>query len=152
KYDGSKNRGLGLPSKAKAVKELIVCMARVNMAWGYTRIQGALTKVGFIVAWSTVRRVLLGNGLDPAPVRKKGMSWKRFLELHWYHIGATDFFTMEVMTPRCPTRYLVLYRLLPVPIPASTPRQEANPDPLPLPGPHAKPADGRTRPVPLPRR
>ena len=84
-------------------------MARENLSWGYTRIQGALKNLGYAVGRSTVRRVMLKHGLDPAPMRKKGMTWKMFLRIHWDQIAAADFFTMEVMTLRGLRRYLVLF-------------------------------------------
>ncbi|MCK6474731.1 MAG: hypothetical protein L6R28_23670 [Planctomycetes bacterium] len=36
KYDGSKKRRPGRPSKSKEIQELILCMARENLTWGYT--------------------------------------------------------------------------------------------------------------------
>jgi hypothetical protein len=37
--------------------------------------------------------------LEPAPQRRKaGMSWQKFLKLHWEVRAATDFFTVEVAT------------------------------------------------------
>jgi transposase InsO family protein len=52
---------------------------------------------------------MLENGLDPAPQRRKGMSWKEFLEVHWNQLAAADFFTIEVMTLRGLMRYHVLF-------------------------------------------
>ncbi len=109
KYDGSKKRNSGRPSKSKEIRELILRMAQENLTWGYTRIQGALENLGHAVGRSTVRRVMLKNGLDPSPMRKKGMTWKMFLKIHWDQIAGADFFTMEVMTLRGLRRYLILF-------------------------------------------
>lgn len=109
KYDGNKKRKPGQPSKSKEIQELILRMAQENLTWGYTRIQGALENLGHAVGRSTVRRVMLKNGLDPSPMRKKGMTWKMFLEIHWDQIAAADFFTMEVMTLKGLRRYRVLF-------------------------------------------
>jgi len=70
-------------------------MAGENVSWGYTRIQGALKNLGHIVGRTTVRRIMLENGLDPAPQRKKSMSWKTFLQMHMDQLAAADFFTIE---------------------------------------------------------
>ena len=108
KYDGSKKRGPGRPRKAADICELILRMARENVSWGYTRIEGALRNLGCIVARTTVRRVMLEHGLDPAPRRQKGLSWAEFLRIHWDQVAAADFFTVEVMTLRGLMRYSVL--------------------------------------------
>ena len=109
KYDGSAKRGVGRPSKPKDVRELVVRMANENVGWGYTRIQGALANLGHEIGRTTVRRIMIENGLDPAPQRKKGMSWKDFLKIHWDQITAADFFTIEVMTLSGLVRYHVLF-------------------------------------------
>ncbi len=109
KYDGSKKRRLGRRRKAEDVRELILRMARENLGWGYTRIEGALKNLGHAVGRSTIRRIMLENGLDPAPKRQKGMSWAEFLRIHWEQIAAADFFTVEVMTLRGLVRYSVLF-------------------------------------------
>jgi hypothetical protein len=46
KYDGSKKRGPGRPRTASDIEELVVTMAKENPTWGYTRLRGALKKVG----------------------------------------------------------------------------------------------------------
>src|SRR6266516_5980404 len=40
-----------------------------NLRWGYRRIQGELKKLRISVSATTIRTVLLGNGLGPAPRR-----------------------------------------------------------------------------------
>ena len=60
KYDGSSKRGPGRPRIAGEIPRLIVD----NPRWGYTRIQGALQNLGYVVGRSTVKRVLAENGID----------------------------------------------------------------------------------------
>jgi transposase InsO family protein len=107
KYDGSAMRGLGRPPIAEKVRSLAVRMAAENESWGYTRIVGELSKVGYTVSRSTVRRILKEHGLGPAPERLSHMPWAKFLKAHWDTIAAADFFTVEVWTSVGLVRYLV---------------------------------------------
>ncbi len=109
KYDGSKTRKPGRPKTAGEIEELILQMARGNPRWGYTRIRGALYNLGYEVGRNTIKQILLENGIDPAPLRKKGMSWETFLKAHWGAIAATDFFSVEVLTRTGLIRYFVLF-------------------------------------------
>lgn len=109
KYDGRMARSAGRPKTAAELEQLIVQMARDNPSWGYTRIRGALYNLGHEIGRNTVKRILLDNGIDPAPVRNKGMSWETFLKAHWGAIGATDFLSVEVLTRTGLVRYLVLF-------------------------------------------
>lgn len=107
KYDGSKVRRPGRPRTAVEIEKLIVQMARENPRWGYTRIRGALYNLGHEIGRNTIKRILLENGFDP--IRKKGMSWKTFLKVHWGAIAATDFFSVEVITRSGLIRFFVLF-------------------------------------------
>jgi hypothetical protein len=109
KYDGSRRRGPGRPKTAVEIEVLITRMARDNPKWGYTRIQGALNNLGHEISRNTIKRILLENGFDPATFRRRGMSWRTFLKVHWRVIAATDFFTVEVVTWRGLVRYMVLF-------------------------------------------
>jgi putative transposase len=109
KYDGSKSRKAGRPRIVGEIEELILRMARDNPRWGYTRLRGALYNLGHEIARNTIKRILHENGIDPAPLRKKGMSWETFLKAHWGAIAATDFFSIEVLTRTGLVRYLVLF-------------------------------------------
>ncbi len=91
KYDGSKNRTVGRPKTAVEIEQLIIRIAGDNPRWGYTRIRGALNNLGHEVARNTIKRILIDNGIDPAPLRSKRMSWKTFLKAHWGAVVATDF-------------------------------------------------------------
>ena len=84
-------------------------MARENTSWGYDRIQGALTNIGYVVAPGTVKNILKRHGIEPAPEREKRMSWKTFLKTHWQVMAATDFFTVEVWTACGLVTYYVLF-------------------------------------------
>ena len=109
KYDGSHSRKVGRPKTCAEIERLVVRMAIENRGWGYTRICRALNNLGHEIGRNTVKRILLDNGIDPAPVRNKGMSWKTFLNAHWGAIAATDFFSVEILTRIGLVRHLVLF-------------------------------------------
>jgi putative transposase len=95
----------GRPPVERRVRELVLRMARENPRWGYPRIAGELLKLRVRVSPSTVRRLLLGAGLKPAP-RGSGPSWREFLRQQASSMLACDFFTVETITLR---RYYVLF-------------------------------------------
>ena len=111
KYDCSGNRKPGRPRILAEVQALIVRMARENREWGYRRIQGALANLGYDYANSTVANILKKNGIEPVPERSRRTTWKEFLRRHWDQIVATDFFTIEVWTPKGLQRFVVLFFL-----------------------------------------
>ncbi len=79
--------------------------ARENPRWGYPRIAGELLKLGLRVSPSTIRRILLRNGLGPAP-RCSGPSLRQFLRQQAASMLACDFFTVETLSLR---RFCVLF-------------------------------------------
>ena len=102
-------KGPGRPRVAQEITDLVLRMARENVSWGYDRIQGALANLGHIVAPNTVKNILKRHGIEPAPEREKRTSWTTFLKSHWDVMAATDFFTVEVWTPRGLVTYYVLF-------------------------------------------
>ena len=84
-------------------------MAQENRSWGYTRIQGAQANLRHEVGRGTIAKILRQAGIEPAPGRRKGMTWKEFLKTQWKVMAATDFFTAEVWTPKGLIRYHVLF-------------------------------------------
>jgi transposase InsO family protein len=99
------NRPSGRPPVERRVRELVLRLARENPRWGYPRISGELLKLGVRVSPSTVRRLLLAAGLEPAP-RRTVPSWREFLRQQASSTLACDFFTVETLTLR---RYYVLF-------------------------------------------
>jgi putative transposase len=109
KYDGSAKRRPGRPQVREEVQRQVVRMAKENRSWGYRRIQGALSHVGYKLAVSTIAEILRRHGIEPAPERSRKTSWKEFLAQHWGLIVAADFFSVEVWTWKGLKRFLVLF-------------------------------------------
>jgi transposase InsO family protein len=110
KFDGSKFRtSPGRPRVAPEVEALLVRFARENSGWGYDRIVGALANLGHVVADQTVGNILRRYGIQPAPKRSQGTTWKDFIASHLAVLAGTDFFTVEVLTWRGLTTYYVLF-------------------------------------------
>jgi hypothetical protein len=84
-------------------------MARENVSWGYDRIQGALANFGHIIAPNTVKNILKRHGIEPAPEREMRTSWVSFLKVHWSVMAATDFFTVDLWTPRGLVTFYVFF-------------------------------------------
>jgi hypothetical protein len=64
-----RRRRPGRPPTERALRELVLWLARENPRWGYQRSAGELIKLGFRLSPSTVRRLLASAGLEPAPRR-----------------------------------------------------------------------------------
>jgi putative transposase len=89
-------RPRGRPRTAQAIRALVLEMARDNPGWGYRRIQGELTGLGYTVAPSTVWQILKDAGIDPAP-RRAADTWRRFLTRQATTILAADFFHVDTV-------------------------------------------------------
>src|SRR5206468_11554555 len=76
------------------LRALILRLARENPSWGYRRIVGEIKGVGIAVSATSVRKVLLEAGLQPAPERGSS-SWRAFVRAQAESMLACDFFTVE---------------------------------------------------------
>jgi len=65
KFDSSGKRKPGRPRIRQEVMDAIVRFAKENPTWGYDRIQGALSNIGYHIANSTVANVLKAHGIEP---------------------------------------------------------------------------------------
>jgi transposase InsO family protein len=87
---------VGRPPLSPEIRALVLRLARENPLWGHRRICGELGKLGFVVSATSIRRLLLGAGLEPAP-RRAGPSWREFLRSQADSIIACDFLTVETI-------------------------------------------------------
>ncbi|MDY6894971.1 MAG: helix-turn-helix domain-containing protein [Thermotogota bacterium] len=110
KFDGSANRKkTGRPRIDKEIEALILRFAQENLDWGYDRIVGALSNLGYKVSDQTVGNILKRNGIYPAPKRRKDNAWAEFIKSHQNVLAGCDFFTTEVITPVGLITYYVLF-------------------------------------------
>jgi len=89
----------GRPRTVHATRALALEMAQDNPAWGYRRIHGELTGLGYMIAPSTVWQILKDAGIDPAP-RRAGQAWHAFLAGQAKTILAADFFHVDTVFQR----------------------------------------------------
>jgi putative transposase len=88
------HRGPGRPPLESSLRGLIQRLADENPHSGYRRIVGELKGLGVTVSATSVRKVLLEGGLQPAPERSHS-SWRAFLRAQAASMLACDFLTVE---------------------------------------------------------
>jgi putative transposase len=72
-------------------------LATENPTWGYRRIHGELTGLGYRIGASTVWKILHTAGIDPS-TRRAGPSWTEFLRTRAHAILACDLFHLDTIT------------------------------------------------------
>ncbi len=90
------HRRPGRPPLERSLRELILRLARENRHWGYKRIVGELKGLGVCVSATSVRKVLLEAGLQPAPQRTRSW-WRAFVRAQATSMFACDFRTVDTV-------------------------------------------------------
>lgn len=110
KFDGSRFRKtVGRPRIDHELEALVLKFVAENPSWGYDRVVGALSNLGFKVSDQTIGNILKRNGIPPVPNRNHDTTWSDFIKSHQSVIAACDFFTTEVVTPFGLITYYVLF-------------------------------------------
>jgi putative transposase len=93
----------GRPETDAEIINLLLRMARENLAWGYKRIHGEFKKLGIKIGLTTIRDIMKRNDLNPVPdkaLKNPDSTWSRFISSHIETLVAIDFFTKPVLTWR----------------------------------------------------
>ena len=112
KYDSSEQRrskAMGRPPVCVETRRLVVRLATENRNWGYRRIRDVAKSLGYQICKTTVANILEDAGIEPAPDRRKRISWSQFMRIHWSAIASCDFFNVEVLTLRGYVRFQVFF-------------------------------------------
>ena len=86
----------GRPAVSQEVRDLVLRLAGENPAWGYRRVHGELTRLGYRISEAAVRRILRARQYRPAP-RGLDTSWRAFLHAQAQGLLACDFFTVDTV-------------------------------------------------------
>lgn len=109
---GKKPGRVGRPSPRKIgidIRELIIRLAKENSRWGYLRIVGELFKLRIKIGKTSVRRILMEEGMHPHPSpgdrssRPDFQPWQNFIDLHMNTLVACDFFVKNTWSDRADT-------------------------------------------------
>ena len=68
-----------------------------------------MANIGYRLSDQTVGNILQRHGIPPAPERKRTTTWADFIRAHMAVLAGTDFFSVEVLTPRGLVTYYVLF-------------------------------------------
>jgi putative transposase len=86
---------IGRPPVSAPIAALVERLATENHGWGYQRILGELLRLGHRVGASTIGRVLRALTIPPAPERRTGTTWRKFLHSQASTMLAADFFHVD---------------------------------------------------------
>jgi putative transposase len=87
----------GRPAIPGGVRALVIRLATENPTWGYRRLHGELTGLGYQIGASTVWKILTSSGIEPSP-RRAGPSWTEFLRAQAHAILACDLLHLDTIT------------------------------------------------------
>ncbi|MEN6426864.1 MAG: integrase core domain-containing protein, partial [Phycisphaerales bacterium] len=101
----------GRPRISQDIIDLVIRFKKDNPHWGYTRIRDYIVHLGYKIGETTVKNILLENGLDPEPDLTHKTTWKEFIKSHWSVLAACDFFSVELLVRGKLVRCMVLFAI-----------------------------------------
>ena len=99
----------GRKTVSQEIIDEVLRLAKRNPEWGYDRIKGVMEYLGLEVGRTTIKRILQDHGIVPDPELKRRIRWKEFLKSHLEVMAATDFISVELLTPRGLVRCMILF-------------------------------------------
>jgi putative transposase len=93
---GNSSKVAGRPPTEPPLVQFILQLAGEN-AWDVDLIAGELKKLGHSISHETVRKILRGHGIAPAPTRKASSNWRTFINHYQATLLTCDFFIIETI-------------------------------------------------------
>jgi hypothetical protein len=95
----------------RADRALSAERAIVQWAERLPSVRSDIENLGHKIGRNTIKRILLENGIAPAPERGRRMSWATFIKAHLSVLVGMELFTVEVVTWLGLIRYHVLFAI-----------------------------------------
>jgi putative transposase len=86
----------GRPPMVSQARQLVLRLAAENPSWGYKRIYGEISALGYTLSPSSVWNILRRHGIEPVPGRAR-LTWREFLREQAAGIVECDFFTVDTI-------------------------------------------------------
>ena len=96
---------------SQEIIDLVIRFKQENPHWGYTRIRDYIVHLGYKIGETTVKNILMENGLDPEPDLTRKTTWREFAKSHWSVLAACDFFSVELLVRGKRVRCMVLFAI-----------------------------------------
>ncbi len=101
KFDGIANRGkVGRPRISPDIESRIIRIAEENPTWGYDRVVGALSNLGYNVSDQTIGNILKQPGIPPVRDRKNDTTWAEFIKSHEDVLVVCDYLRRKSSHPQ----------------------------------------------------
>ena len=101
----------GRSRTAEAIRNLVHRISGENHGWNYRRVCGELKKLGIFIGDTTVRNIMIEDGLGPKLVSRDkdpSIRWSTFIKANIDSMVACDFLTKKIYTWHGVYRFRVL--------------------------------------------